>query len=122
LSGFSPEPVGATATQPRHPYGTRLGKGEVFQGELKLALPVLEWHAYEPPGTKGSQLVRTRSVHYRLQVLRESVCFAPPREHPSFRGAFVLNGHPSDSLRAQAQLTAVITVMQRTDKFARFAE
>lgn len=123
FQGFSPEPYGdVSATQPRHPYGTRLGKGQVFRGELTQPLPPQEWHAYEPPSAKPTQSVRTRTIDYRLDVLRESVCFAPAREHPSFPGAFVVNGHPADTLRATTQLDEPITVLQRTDKIERFPE
>ncbi len=123
FQGFSPEPYGdIAASQPRHPFGTRLRKGEVFRGELTQPLPPQEWHAYEPPSAKATQTVRTRSVHYRLDVLRESVCFALAREHPSFPGAFVVNGHPMDTLRSSTQLDEPITVMQRTDSVQRFEE
>jgi hypothetical protein len=120
LNGMGPGPGhGVSMMQPRRPLGTRLKPGERFTNTIQLPLPLLEWHAHEPPTADNTRPVSIVQLQYRLEWLVQSKT-EDLLEISAWPGVWRVSGSELHTLEASTRLASPITLLARTDMFPRF--
>lgn len=113
-TGDVPMPFGILAAAPRVPLSTRLAPGESTTVTIRLALPLDEWHPYEPPNPARSNLIEVSTVRVCIEAIRQSATRYADK-HPSFSGVWRVGGYPPELIEARASLNAPLPVRMRTD-------
>lgn len=103
---------------PRLPRATRLSPGETFKGEIRLPLPLVEWSAYAPPRKEPTVPVTVFTLRYCLEAALESESRRAPSPVPATPGAWHI--HSATTFEQTIALPEPITLLRRTDYFARF--
>jgi len=120
LNGEGPGPGHMVSMmQPRRPLGTRLQPRERLTNTLALPLPLLEWHAHEPPSATETRRVAIARLHYRL----EWICHSQANdimEIGAWPGVWRVSGPEVHTLEASTTLGSSITLLARCDAFPRF--
>jgi hypothetical protein len=120
LNGIGPGPgPGVSLMQPRRPLGTRLKPRERFTNTLQLPLPLMEWHAHEPPSADNTRPVSIFKLQYRLEWLLHSKT-EDLLEITAWPGVWRVSGSELHTLEATTELASPITLLARTDLFPRF--
>lgn len=121
LQGMIPDPPGLVQMlRPKIPAAVRVDPGQVYAAEIRVGLPMLEWHAYAPPAPAApARTVAVTQIRLELHyVLAPEAFTAEPYEN--FPGLVRANGHPVRTLHVTVPLPSSVELRERLDHFTRF--
>jgi hypothetical protein len=120
LSGMGPGPdAGVSPMQPRTPFATRVEPRTHYTNVIELPLPLVEWHAHEPPEREPTRQVTVTRLRYQLEWIRRSAA-SDLKQVQGWPGIWRAYGSPFETAEGRAELLNPIQLLARTDPFRRF--